>query len=86
MAEIKQHGHVTAEMTIKISEAEARALDALSGYGDDAFIKHFKENLGTAYMRDHEAGLREFLSSVRGCVSGFLSRIDKARAAFNGKP
>jgi hypothetical protein len=63
----------------KLSEVEMRALDALTGYGDDAFIKVFKTQLGAHYMRDHEAGLRSFFATVRREVLPALGDIDRAR-------
>lgn len=65
--------------TITLNETEVRALDALVGYGDDAFLKVFKEKLGTAYIRDHEAGLRSFFKAVRNDALPALSAIDRAR-------
>lgn len=70
---------VTFEMELLISECSARALDALVGYGDDAFIKHFKENLGTAYIRDHEKGLKEFFGQVRSQVLPQIHRVNELR-------
>lgn len=64
---------------ITLNETEIRALDALVGYGDDAFLKHFKEKLGEAYIRKHEAGLKSFFGAVRRDVLPALSDIDQAR-------
>lgn len=64
---------------IDLSEVEVRALDALVGYGDDAFLKVFKEKLGSVYIRDHEKGLRSFFTSVREQVLPALRDIDQAR-------
>ena len=66
-----------------VNEIEARALDDLAGYGTDSFIKAFYEKLGKSYMEKHEAGLREFLDTIRGVVSPALHEIDKARDALN---
>ena len=85
MARIVQRATVDIEAVFSVTEAEARALDALVGYGDDAFIKHFKESLGEAYMRDHEDGLRSFFRSVRDFMPGILKRADDARRAFEGQ-
>lgn len=60
---------------------EVRALDALVGYGDDAFVKVFYEHLGKHYMQPHEAGLK----SVRELVPGILRRTDDARLVFTGQ-
>lgn len=71
---------VTTQFTV--TEAELRALEALAGYGDDAFIKMFYKDLGECYLRKHEAGLREFLKSIRTIAMPILSKADKAREIF----
>ncbi len=86
MAKITTRPSVNLELTFTINETEARALDALAGYGDDAFIQHFYEKLGKAYMEDHEAGLRCFLKDIRAFVPSALRRVDDARKAFNAPP
>lgn len=83
MAQIAELPVVTVSAKFTVSEAELRALDALAGYGDDAFIKMFYEHLGKTYMQPHEAGLREFLKSIRDIASPILSRTDAARKVFN---
>ena len=85
MAKIIGKARLDLCLTFYINESEARALDALAGYGDDAFIKVFYEKLGSSYMRDHEQGLREFLNSIRNFLPGELHKIDKARKTFNGE-
>lgn len=70
---------LSVSVTIKINEIEARALDALAGYGDDEFIKMFYKNLGKSYMQPYEEGLRSFLDSIRSAVSPALNHIDAAR-------
>jgi hypothetical protein len=42
MAKITTRPNVNLDLTFTINESEARALDALAGYGDDSFIKAFK--------------------------------------------
>lgn len=82
MASITAKPTVTVSATFTVNEAELRALDALAGYGDDAFIKMFYKDLGSTYMKPHEAGLREFLKSIRSIAGGIISRTDAARKAF----
>ena len=73
---------VGVRVQFEVDEEEARALDALAGYGDNAFIEAFYEKLGRAYMKKHEAGLRRFLQSIREVVSPGLAAIDKTRDAM----
>lgn len=68
---------------ITISECAGRALDALVGYGDDAFLKHFKEKLGESYIRDHEEGLKEFFAQVRAEVLPRIHLVEELRKMSN---
>ena len=86
MARIKQAPTVSVEATFVLSEPELRALDALVGYGADAFLGVFYKNLGKAYMQPHEAGLRTLFESIRESVPQILRRADEARKAFSSKP
>ena len=71
------------KVAITLNEQEVGALDALSGYGEDAFVKHFYDHLGESYMAEYEQGLRSFLRSVRG-LGVYINRAKKARAVLNG--
>lgn len=82
MAQVTVNPKLDISISFTINEEEARALDALSGYGDDAFIKVFKEKLGETYMKNHEQGLRSFLRSIRTIVSGGLATLEQARQLF----
>jgi hypothetical protein len=93
MANIDLRASVSVTVQFTISEEEARALDALVGYGDDSFIKEYEDHffkifytrLGEHYMKPHEKGLRKFFQSIRDIMPGLLSRTDKARKTFNGE-
>ena len=82
MAKVTAAPRLDVHVTFVVDESEARALDALAGYGDDAFVKAFYETLGKAYMEQHEAGLRKFLSSIRGVLNPALGTVDRARMAL----
>jgi hypothetical protein len=82
MAKLEQRPEVGLKVTLVLDEAEARALDALAGYGDDAFLQVFYKHLGGAYLRPHEKGLRSLLIGARATLMPILGRLDKARKAF----
>lgn len=83
MATIKARPKLDVVLDFTINEAEARALNELSSYGVDEFIKAFYEKLGQHYMQQHEAGLRSFLESTQQFIEPELRRIDEARKVFN---
>jgi hypothetical protein len=88
VARVIGNGEIKGEVTLVMSEAEAKALDALVGYGPAEFLKVFYEHLGKAYLQPHERGLRALFESVRngeGSVSNFLKRVHDARDVFTGK-
>ncbi len=86
MATIHQLPLVKLEVTLKLDEGEARALEALMGYGVEDFIKVFYEHLGKHYLSPYEDGLRRlFSSNTRAVLNAVLSRKDKATAAFTDK-
>lgn len=70
---------VSITATLTLNEGQLRALDALAGYGDDAFLKAFYVKLGTHYMQPFERDLRELFSLVRKEVPGALAGIDVVR-------
>lgn len=83
MAAIAGKAVVQMTVTIELTEPEARALDAMAGYGDDSFVKAFYANLGKTYMEPHERGLRTFLKSIREIMPGVLHKANAARQAFH---
>lgn len=82
MAEITEQPLVSVTAKFTVTEGELRALDALAGYGDEAFIRMFYDKMGKSYLQPYEKDLREFLRSVRALASPILSRADNARKAF----
>jgi hypothetical protein len=85
-AKIRGTAVVAGEIHIVLTEDQARALNALAGYGTDAFLRVFYEGLGSHYLKPYEKGLRELLDEIRDGDMGigqFMRRMDQARAAFN---
>jgi len=87
MAQLEGRAELRALIVIVLSEEEAGALDALAGYGTDAFLEMFYEKLGKAYLKPYESGLRSLFDSVHGgpcSVKGILDSARDAMAVFNG--
>lgn len=83
MSQAKPIIRVTFQVPVlNLNESECRALEALVGYGDKAFLEVFGSQLGTHYMRDHEAGLKAFFATVRSEIVPALHRIDTMRRAL----
>lgn len=65
--------------TLQLTEDEMRALDAVTGYGFQPFLKVFYEKMGRHYLQPYEKALQEFFAKVRTEGVPQLRAIDSAR-------
>jgi hypothetical protein len=79
MAEIKPRLVLDVSATLILDERECAALDALAGYGDEAFLKVFYAHLGRSYLSPYEVGLRSLFKKVRQVAPPALRTIRDAR-------
>ncbi|SMF47906.1 hypothetical protein SAMN02982917_2348 [Azospirillum oryzae] len=85
MAKIEARATLHVEVPFTLNESEAAALEALAGYGTDAFLKVFYKQMGEAYLRPHEAGLRSLFEGARTHMPDILERARRARDTFAGR-
>lgn len=75
--------HITTKIditaTLTLTEGQLRALDALAGYGADAFFKAFYVKLGKAYMQPFEKDMRELFALIQTDVPPALAMIRESR-------
>lgn len=62
-----------------LSETEARALNAITEYGIDSFLKAFYECMGKEALTPYEKGLRSLFECVREELRPMLQDMNKAR-------
>ena len=84
MAKFKTYPTFDFTATITLNAAEAKAFDALIGYGPKGFLEVFKKHLGASYMEGNEAGLISLFESMRGPIAELLARMADAEAVFLG--
>lgn len=75
--EIETSVKITAK--IELTEGQLRALDALAGYGADAFFRAFYVKLGTAYMKPFERDLRDLFRMIQADVKPALAEVKSIR-------
>lgn len=71
--------NVQIKATLTLTEGHLRDMDALAGYGGEAFLKAFYVKLGKNYMQPFENDLRELFEMIRDEVPSALSGIDESR-------
>lgn len=78
---MKMHNKVTIryECTLRLTEGEMRALDALTGYGFRPFLEVFYKEMGKHYLEPFEKGLQEFFIKVQTEGVPQLKAIDDSR-------
>lgn len=83
MAALEGRPTLDLHVSLTLRENEARALEALAGYGTDAFLKTFYEHMGKAYLEPHEHGLRSLFEAIKEQLPGICHRMDQAKKAFH---
>lgn len=79
---VRSSAKIEGRVLLSLTEEEARALDAIVGYGPNEFVKWFYKNLGTVYLKPHEIAMRSLFETLRTELPQHLSKFDKARNVF----
>ena len=67
------------ECTLRLTEHEMRALDALAGYGTKAFVDIFYRHMGKSYLEPHVGGITTLFEKIRSDGYRQLGLVDEAR-------
>lgn len=84
MAEIEPRTKVEAQATLRLSEAEMRALAKISEWDVEAVVTAIEKVVSPSELKPFRNALIEFLSTAGGHLSPILRRADDARAVFIG--
>ncbi len=84
MAKIEERPTIELEVTIRLTEVEARYLYNLASYNHDTILKALEAATGTAYTKEYNQGFHLFL---QGCESlgDAIRKTDQARMVFTGQ-
>lgn len=71
-----------------LNEHEAKALDALAGYGIDSFLKVFYDRMGRHYLQPHEIGLISLFNKIKSLREPIaqIDHLNKEIRAIKLKP
>lgn len=82
MGKTKSLGIVTVNISLELTETEARALDAMTKYGHKSFLEGVYTKLGKSYMQPYEAGVISLFETIKKELPQHFFKIDKAREAL----
>lgn len=81
---IKSTSKLDVQIILSLTEQEARALEAIVGYGTEAFLKCFYQHLGEHYLKPHEDGVKTLFETIKLELPKHLRKADNARDAWSG--
>lgn len=79
----KVNASVEFQVNMTLTEIEARALDAIVGYGIKPFLEVFYKSLGKSYLQPHEKGAITLFQHIRSDLGQQLYNIDEAKKAIS---
>jgi hypothetical protein len=82
---INSFANFEVNITLKLTEVEARALRELTVYGTDAFLKVFYQHLGKSTLGPHEKGLISLFETIKKELPKHLYKVDSVRQLWNQK-
>lgn len=81
--EAKTAVRVDFSIQITLNEQEAKALEAIAGYGVDSFLEVFYAKMGRHYLEPHEQGMRLLFERIRHVMPVELAKINTAKASIS---
>lgn len=83
MEKINSTSTIEISVVLKLTEAEARALQAMTVYGHKPFLEGFYEKLGKSYMKPYESGVISLFDTIKKEMPKHLRKIDDVRNIMN---
>lgn len=80
--EVVQKPSMEFAVNIQLTEGEARAWDAIVGYGWEAFISVFEEKLGKHYIAPYKVDAKRMFEQTRSTIGMQLHGIEAAKKAI----
>lgn len=70
---------MNVEFVVTLTEEEARALEAVCGYGPQQFLSVFYKYMGRSYLQPHEEGFISLCEGVTDKLKPLFTQIEKAK-------
>lgn len=73
---------VSFSINFNLTIGEAKALDAIVGYGVEPFLEVFYRSMGRAYLQPHESEMKKLFERVKAELPKEIRKIDTAESAI----
>ncbi len=81
--EIKATLDLEMKITLELSLAEARALNAITTYGSKPFLEGYYKQLGKSYLKPHEQGVVSLFETIKQNLPFKLTNANEIIKAVN---
>ena len=77
IAEVKSKITLDLKIHLELSLEEAKALESITGYGVDEFLKGYYKQLGKSYLQPHEKGVRSLFKRIKESLPGEIHKAEE---------
>lgn len=81
---IKSTSQFDVQVILKLTEKEARALQAITLYGTKSFLEFFYKSLGKTYLEPNQSGLESLFETIKTELPKHLKKADDTRDIWRG--
>lgn len=67
------------QVILKLTESEARALDAITAYGTKEFLDTFYKHLGKSALEPYEDGIKSLFETIKENLPRHFKKMDMCR-------
>lgn len=79
MEKINSTSQMEFQVILKLTEKEARALEALTVYGTKEFLETFYKYLGKSALQPYEDGVRSLFETIKENLPRHFDKFDACR-------
>jgi hypothetical protein len=83
MEKVKSSSSININIHLTLNEIEARALEAIAGYGSTEFLRVFYEKLGISYLKPHEDGIISIFENISKELPKHIQKAEDTRNIWN---
>lgn len=84
MAQLFNRPTITLNVCLALDDSETAALQALTGYSNDALLKAIESKVSEALVREHRPGLSSLFDSIRSLLGPIVDKGNEAKKVFHG--
>lgn len=82
-SKVKSDVKIDIKISVELTLSEARALNEITSYNVNDFLKIFYQHVGKSYLHPHEAGVIQLFKTAKELLGSEINKADKIIASVN---